>query len=342
MPLKESTALEDDPSAPPVIRAEGLVKHFGRVRAVDGVSLAVGRGEVAGLVGPNGAGKSTTLKLLTGALEPDAGRVVIAGHPMRGLAARACLGYLPERTPLYVGMRVDRYLEHVARVRGLGASARRAALERVLAACGLEDHATRRIRTLSKGYRQRVGLAQALVADPEVLVLDEPTSGLDPIEIVRIRELVRELSRTKTILLSTHVLGEVEEICDRAILVAGGEVVADGTLEELCAGDSPRASLVVMAEREDAERSLRELECVRAVAFEGAGAGGALRFCVEVDERWEGARHLGDLARRRGWSVLELRHETSSLERVFVERTRRAFAARSAGGGHDADAGGAA
>ncbi|MEM9380946.1 MAG: ATP-binding cassette domain-containing protein, partial [Planctomycetota bacterium] len=219
-------------STSPMILAEGLQKSFGPVRAVRGVSFSVERGELVGFLGPNGAGKSTTMKMLTGSLLPDSGRASIAGVPLdgRSIGARAAVGYLPEHTPLYREMRVRRYLEFVGEVHGMSAAQRRDALARVVDACDLDGYVARRIHTLSKGYRQRVGLAQALFADPEVLVLDEPTSGLDPAEIVRIRDLVVELAQHKTILLSTHVLPEVEEVCRRVLIIAGGELVADGAL----------------------------------------------------------------------------------------------------------------
>jgi len=234
--------LDDTPSDPnpaAMIRASGLVKHYGDVRAVEGVSFSVARGEIVGFLGPNGAGKSTTMKMLTGYLYPDAGEVWLGGLPLDGssLDARSHLGYLPEHTPLYREMRVDRYLSFVGEMRGLRGAARVDALERVVETTGLHGYTTRRIRTLSKGYRQRVGLAQALISDPDVLILDEPTSGLDPSEIVRIRDRILGLSANKTILLSTHVLSEVQEICTRVIMIAAGRIVEDSGLAELTEGD---------------------------------------------------------------------------------------------------------
>ena len=316
-----------------MILADGLVKHYGPVRAVDGVSFRVARGEIVGFLGPNGAGKSTTMRMLTGCLHPDQGRVAIAGHPLESeaLAGRARIGYLPEHTPLYREMRVDRYLRFVAALRGLRGARGRAALEAAIGAADLEGMTTRRIRTLSKGYRQRVGLAQALIADPDVLVLDEPTSGLDPAEIVRIRDRIVELAREKTVLLSTHVLPEVEEVCRRAIILRAGRIVADGSLEELAQGQG-ETLLVTLAlaggvARELARGALERVEGVRAVELAPAGGPGAAasqraRYRLAVEDRWAVAGRVTELARAHGWPLVELCHDVPTLERIFLSATR--------------------
>jgi ABC-2 type transport system ATP-binding protein len=308
----------------PMIAAEGLVKHYGNVRAVDGVSFSVGKGEIVGFLGPNGAGKSTTMKMLTGYLYPDAGQVRIAGAPVigGGLEARAAIGYLPENTPVYRNMRVDRYLAFVAELRGIGGKARRAAVERVVASCDLQGYTERRIATLSKGYRQRVGLAQALIADPAVLILDEPTNGLDPAEIVRIRDLVVSLAEHKTILLSTHVLPEVEEVCRRAIIIAAGQLVADGGLLELSEGEGESLSVVLAADEEAALVALGRVDGVKSAQVSGRGLEGRVRFHLEVDGRFEVAERVGRMAADAGYALFELRHEVPTLERVFLSRTR--------------------
>ncbi len=321
-------------SEPPMIVAEGLSKSFGPVHAVRGVSFSVARGELVGFLGPNGAGKSTTMKMLTGSLLPDGGRASIAGVPLdgRSLGARAAVGYLPEHTPLYREMRVRPYLEFIGEVHGMGGRARREALERVIASCDLDGYVGRRIHTLSKGYRQRVGLAQALFTDPDVLVLDEPTSGLDPAEIVRIRDLVVELARSKTILLSTHVLPEVEEVCRRVLIIAGGQLVADGPLHEL-AEDSADAIVVAVdagpTPADDVASSLAA--CDGASAARGAFDGSRVRVHVTLDpgaERYALADTLARAIHGAGWSLQELRHEVPTLERVFLERTRQLAADR--------------
>jgi len=307
-----------------MIRAEGLVKHYGDVRAVEDVSFEVGRGEIVGFLGPNGAGKSTTMRMLAGYLHPDQGRVHIAGHDMAsdGQAARASLGYLPESTPLYRDMRVDHYLLFVGELRGMNRVQRQDALERVFEATDLAGYTQRKIGTLSKGYRQRVGLAQALISDPDVLILDEPTSGLDPAEIVRVRDRIVALAETKTVLLSTHVLPEVEEVCRRVIILAGGRIVADGSLLELSAGREECLLVTLVASEQEALAACADLPGVQTCSVSGRGSKGRLRLQLEVSERFEVAERVGALAADRGWPLLELRHDVPTLERVFLECTR--------------------
>ena len=307
-----------------VISARHLHKRFGDVRAVTDVSFDIGRGELVGFLGPNGAGKSTTMKMLTGYLYPDEGEVTIAGHALEreGRSARARIGYLPEHTPLYREMRVDRYLAFVAAVRGLRGARARDAVERVIQAVDLEGYTARRIRTLSKGYRQRVGLAQALVADPEVLILDEPTSGLDPAEIVRIRDRIVELAATKTVLLSTHVLPEVEEVCRRVIIIAAGRLIADGTLEELAAETSQALAVTLTVEPEEGRTRLEEIEGVLDVEIQFRPGCSDVRYRMRVEERYPVAERVSRLAYDEGWPLVELSHELPTLERIFLARVR--------------------
>ena len=217
-----------------MIKVEGLAKHFGDVAAVRGVSFEVAKGEVVGFLGPNGAGKTTTMRVLTGFMAPSEGRVEVAGHDLATdpIAGRRSVGYLPETPPLYPEMRVEDYVRYVAAINDVPRAERDERVDRALGACGLADARRHVIRTLSKGYRQRVGLAQAIVHEPEVLVLDEPTSGLDPIQIAEIRDLIRRLSAEegRTVILSTHLLAEVEAICQRVLLIAYGELRLDATL----------------------------------------------------------------------------------------------------------------
>lgn len=311
---------------PPMLAARALTKSFGPVRAVRDVTFEVGAGELVGFLGPNGAGKSTTMKMLTGSLLPDAGRAEVRGLAVDGgaRAARAAVGYLPEHTPLYSEMRVTRYLGFVGEVYGLGRSARRDAVERVVDACDLDGYTDRRIRTLSKGYRQRVGLAQALLPDPPALILDEPTSGLDPAEIVRIRDLVVSLAREKTILLSTHVLPEVEEVCRRVLIITGGRLVADGPLEALGEGAGDAVVATVVASEE------RALELFGAVVNASSprvvrrGDEGRLTLAFDVEDRFAAAESIARTAADASVVLVELRHEAPTLERVFLERTRAA------------------
>ena len=308
-----------------MIEADHLVKHFGPVKAVDDVSFQVGRGEIVGFLGPNGAGKSTTMKMLTGSLVPDGGEVRVAGRAVLGgagggLAARAVLGYLPEHTPLYHSMRVDAYLRFVAGLRGLRRGRGRDALARVVEACDLEGYTARRIATLSKGYRQRVGLAQALLSEPQVLILDEPTSGLDPAEIVRIRDLVLRLAKESTILLSTHVLGEIQEVCQRVVILAGGRVVADGSLQELGSTEDPSLRVTVSAGADEASKVCGDVPGVGALRVIHSGERTTL--VMDVSDQVTVAPRIAELARARGWALFELSPVVPSLESVFLARTR--------------------
>ncbi len=227
------------PGQPALIQAEGLSKFYGDFTAVRDISFTVPQGSVTAFLGPNGAGKSTTMKMLTGFLAPSAGRAVIAGFDIehQRIEASRVLGYLPENGPLYPEMSPSAYLRYVGEVRGMSSNALKDALERVAQSCRIAEVWTKPIRKLSKGFRQRVGLAQAILHDPRVLILDEPTSGLDPNQIVLVRELVKSLAKDKTVLLSTHILQEVEAMCDHVILVSEGRLAFAGTPAEL-AGDS--------------------------------------------------------------------------------------------------------
>ncbi len=308
-----------------MIVVEELSKTYAETRAVDGVSFEIPAGQVVGLLGPNGAGKSTTMKILVGFLRADGGRCVIDGRRIdpEEPASKEAIGYLPETTPLYPRMRVTEYLDFVARMRGVGRSARRSAIERVVADCDLATWERRKIGTLSKGYRQRVGLAQALLADPKVLVLDEPTSGLDPGEITRIRDLIQRLGETKTVLLSTHVLAEVQETCSRVIILASGQVVADGSTLDLAEAERVELHLTLASDGlapEQAASALADLDGVTAVRRLGTDAD-RFALALAVDERWQAAERVAALVAARGWTALELRHDLPSLERVFLART---------------------
>jgi len=218
-----------------MIVVDQLVKYYGEYPAVRGVSFEVPKGRVVGFLGPNGAGKSTTMRILAGFLTPSGGKASIDGHDVFAdpIAARRKIGYMPESCPLYPDMRVTEYLNFRAGLKGLGGSTKRKRLEFVLQRCWLSDVKKQLVGTLSKGYRQRVGLADALLADPPVLILDEPTAGLDPTQIRETRKLIRELGREHTMLLSTHILSEVEMACDSAVIIYQGQVVEDGTLDEI-------------------------------------------------------------------------------------------------------------
>jgi gliding motility-associated transport system ATP-binding protein len=304
-----------------LIRVEHLTKWYGSTCAVDDVSFLVERGEVAALLGPNGSGKSTLMRMLTGYFSPTAGRVLVDGVDVaeRPAAARRRVGYLPEQIALYPELTVRRYLAFVGEVKGLGARARRAAVDAVVQRCGLAEVADRLTGKLSKGYRQRVGLAQALVGDPEVLVLDEPTVGLDPVQTVEMRSLLRTLAG-RTVLLSTHILSEASALCSRIVILARGRLVAEDTPEGLArrlAGVA-RLALRIDGPREAVAAALAALPGVRRVeALPDDGQSGAA-FAVFALEPEPVQRALGAAVVARGWTLLEIAVSVPSLEDLFV------------------------
>jgi ABC-2 type transport system ATP-binding protein len=285
------------------------------------VSFAVARGEVAALLGPNGSGKSTMMRVLAGYLAPTRGRVRLDGVDLacRSASARRGIGYLPEQVSLYPELGVRRYLAFVGEVKGLGGRARRAAIDAVLARCNLEEVADRPIGTLSKGYRQRVGLAQALVGDPPVLVLDEPTVGLDPVQAVEMRALLRGLT-DRTVLFSTHILSEASALCSRVVILARGRLAAEDTPEGLSRRLEGLGRLVVRIEGDPAavEAMLAALPGVLAVERRPADGQPGTPFVVRVHDPEPVQRVLGAAVVGRGWTLLEVRVETVTLEDLFV------------------------
>jgi len=301
-----------------MICVENLVKHYGPVRAVDGISFRVAKGEILGFLGPNGAGKTTTMRILTGYIPPSDGQVTIGGLDVfrRSLEARALVGYLPETVPLYPEMTVRDYLEFMASIRGV--RDRAAAVDRVLGACGIGDAAGQIIGKLSKGYRQRVGLAQALVHDPQVLVLDEPTIGLDPRQIHAVRELIRDLGGERTIILSTHILPEVSQVCDRVMIMHRGRIIAEGSTESLTSGlqGGLRVRLELQRAEDHASEAIAALPGVRTV--EGLEPG---RFQIVMEPGQDVRPELAELVVRRGWGLLSMEPVSMSLEEVFLQLT---------------------
>ncbi|MCA9539451.1 MAG: ATP-binding cassette domain-containing protein [Myxococcales bacterium] len=306
-----------------MIRVEGLFRWYGPVRAVAGIDFSIGPGEVVGFLGPNGAGKTTTLKTLTGGLAPSTGRAFIADLPVDGSRGdfRKHLGYLPENAPAWPEMRVRDYLRFAARVRGVARVKRSAAIEAVMARCGLQDMAGRELRTLSKGYRQRVGLAQALVHDPPILILDEPTSGLDPNQVQAVRALIRELGRTKTILFSSHLLAEVQAVATRVLILNQGRLVADGTPDALgLAVGGGRLRLVVGGDAAALPARLQALDGVIGVASEAEAGAFAVTMAPGAEVRAAVARAVV----AAGLDLLELRPARADLEAVFRRLTEAA------------------
>jgi len=320
-----------------------VVKAFDGVRAVDGVSFAIDRGEVVGFLGPNGAGKTTTMRLLTQYLEPDAGSIRIDGIEVVDQPAelRGRIGYLPETNPLYTDMLVGEYLTFMGRLRGMSRERIGARTDVVVAQTGIEEYYYRPIDQLSKGFRQRVGLAQAILSEPEILILDEPTEGLDPNQRVEIRNLITALGAERTVLLSTHVMQEVQKTCSRVVIINRGQIVADGSVEELVqsAHRGARISVEIEADGTDATRALGSLASV-ADAESAPGPGGRTRLVVRGRGEADPRREIFALAAERGWPLWELHLEQESLEDLFRQLTIARPAGEDGEAGGDAEAGG--
>lgn len=311
-----------------MIEVEELRKDYGPTHALKGISFNVAAGEVIGFLGPNGAGKTTTMKILTGFLLPTGGSARIGGLDVvrDSLAVRRRIGYLPESTPLYTEMRVDDYLRFAARIRGVPGRSVRPAIERVVELCGLQRVTGKNILELSKGYRQRVGLAQAMVHEPDVLILDEPTSGLDPNQIVEIRSLITRLGEQHTVILSTHYLQEVEQSCSRIIIISLGEIVADDTRDNLVATIPASQLRLRVAGPDDQIRQLLLEQLPQASITSVARNGDSGLYVLDIGgsataaSAAEVARSIVD----RGWQLLELTRAHASLEDVFRAKTLRA------------------
>ncbi len=309
-----------------MVSTEHLYKEFGHTMAVRDVSFTVERGEIVGFLGPNGAGKTTTMKMLTGYLPPTAGTASIVGYDIidRPLDARRHLGYMPENVPLYDDMRVYEYLRYRAKLKGIKGKAVREQVGNVTERCGLEDRFKSMISTLSKGYRQRVGLADALLGDPELLILDEPTNGLDPNQIRQIRELVRTLASEHTVILSTHILSEVEMICNKVIIIDDGEIKAADTPENLTQGlrTAGRVSLEYKGETEPVMRELAAIPTVKKVIHEGTLPGGWQRVVVRAEPGTDTREKAAAVVARCGFPLRHIYRHIPSLEDVFAEMTR--------------------
>ena len=305
-----------------MITVEHLSKEFGTIRAVDDVSFRVPRGATIGLLGPNGSGKTTIMRVLTGFFPPTAGHVAVAGIDVSDdpVAARAKVGYLPESVVLYPDMRVGQFLEFCADVRHLRGARRRARLAAVLHDCGLARVHHRLIGKLSKGYRQRVGLAQALLHEPEVLILDEPTVGLDPRQIIEIRSLIRSLRGQTTVLLSTHILPEVATTCDRVLILDQGRVVAEDAADALTRGasDGERTLLRIDGPVASVLATVRAVHGVQCVECEGSGDGGPATYTVHSREGESVRRAIAAAVVGAGWGLIELRPLSPTLEELYV------------------------
>jgi ABC-2 type transport system ATP-binding protein len=302
-----------------MIVAEALTKYYGLKPAIRDVSFRVEKGEIVGFLGPNGAGKTTILRILTCFMPPTSGQVLVDGLSTRtrSLEVRAKIGFLPENVPLYNDLSVKRFLAFAGSVKGLKKSPLRDEIQRVTHVCGLDEHLMRLIRHLSKGLKQRVGLAQALLGDPSILILDEPTTGLDPAQIVEIRQLIRSLGRERTVLLSTHILPEVSQVCNRVIIVNKGGIIAENTPEALTAQTQKgsRTTLRIDGPQSEIGEKLLSVEGVSKVE------GGVRRgeFIVESGSDERTRPRLARAVVEAGWGLQEMRARDLSLEEVFVQ-----------------------
>lgn len=316
-----------------MIRVQNLTKFYGDRKAIDGISFHIEEGEIVGFLGPNGAGKTTTMRILTCYMPASSGTARLAGHDVfsESLEVRRIVGYLPEMVPLDSGMRCREYLTFRGKLRGLDRSGRQNAIKRVTELCWLGEFIDRPIGQLSKGMRQRVGLADALLHDPKILILDEPTIGLDPTQIRETRQLIKHLATQHTVLLSSHILPEVEATCQRTIIIAGGQIVASGSPNEL--KDRIRGGSRLMAEINgpdgDVKKALSGVSGVKSVHSESDN--GWLRLTIDTNAKSDPREDIFKLVKDKGWSLREIRLEVGSLEEFFVQITARQATSRKEG-----------
>jgi len=303
-----------------MIEVDCLTKYFGSVPAVVDVSFRVEKGEIVGFLGPNGAGKTTTIRMLNGFFPPTSGSARINGFDVfdRSIDVRKRLGYLPEHIPLYKEMRTEAYLRFVAEVKGVPAGQRQREVDRVTEQCGLRSARKQFLGKLSKGFQQRVGVAQAILNDPDVLILDEPTIGLDPKQIIQIRELIKSFAGYKTVLLSSHILPEVSMICQRVVIINEGRIVAEDTPEGLTGKDKTKVALEIKAPRAETLTRLRAVPGVAAVSAEARPGDHTGRYVVEMEQGKDVRDAIVQSIVGAGWSLLEMHTLRLSLEDIFI------------------------
>ncbi|HJW30283.1 MAG TPA: ATP-binding cassette domain-containing protein [Saprospiraceae bacterium] len=298
------------------ILIEGLSKSYGLEKAVDNISFEVRTGEIVGFLGPNGAGKTTTMKMITQYLAPDAGNITIGGKPTSQYNMRGSIGYLPEQNPLYDEMPVIDYLEFCGALQGIPKNQLAPRVREMVVMCGLNEEKHKKIGELSKGYRQRVGLAQAMIHDPAILILDEPTTGLDPNQRVEIRELIKRLGVHKSVILSTHILPEVEATCDRILIINKGKIVANGTPDSLRNQASGKSLLLVDIEgapRPEIQNALKQLPTVSGISLSSDHK----LLEVECADSQQTARAVYKLCVAKGWMLLQMSPVEARLEDIF-------------------------
>lgn len=308
-----------------MIELHELTKSYGGAKAVDNVTVKIEKGQILGFLGPNGAGKTTTMRMITGFMPPTSGTITVDGQSMdeHSLEIREKIGYLPEMAPVYQDMNVLDYLHYVCALRRIPVDRRRARIKEVVDRCGLGTVLGKDVGQLSKGYKQRVGLSQAIIHDPQYLILDEPTAGLDPNQIVEIRALIKELGREKTIILSTHILSEVQATCTRVIIISSGKLVADNTPDGLQASLSGRNVLMLTLKggADSAAGKLKSLSVIDDVRSVPTNKNGELKLRVESSPGADIREDVFKLAVSEHWTILEMIPETQSLEEVFHKLT---------------------
>jgi ABC-2 type transport system ATP-binding protein len=309
-----------------MIEIKNLTKKFGSTVVLDDLSLEVKKGEILGFLGPNGAGKSTTMKIITSFWSPSSGTVKIDGVDVLedSILTRSKIGYLPETVPLYDEMRVYEYLRFIAEVRGIPKEKIKERIKEVVNDCGLASVVRKPIDELSKGYRQRVGLAQAIIHKPDILILDEPTTGLDPNQISEIRELIKKIGQEKTVIFSTHILSEVSATCDRAIIINKGKIVIEGTPAELArkVGGQEKIYVKIKGAKEEILKHLAEMEKVEKAEMTDRESDDVYGYLIEAKEGVDIREDLSKAVMNRGWSILEFSKKAVSLEDVFKELTK--------------------
>lgn len=309
-----------------MIRIDNLTKYYGDFRAVDSISFSVNDGEILGFLGPNGAGKTTTLKILTCFMPPSEGAIHFDDLNVRdnSMEIRRMIGYLPENAPVYEYMSIREYLEYICDLRDIYGPRRKDRMDAMIETCGLSKMMGKDIGDLSKGYRQRVGIAQAMIHEPKVLILDEPTIGLDPNQIVEIRNLIRNIGKEKTVILSTHILSEVEATCDRVVIISAGEIVADGTPDSLQDKLACQSTLFLEVKGTDAGMAdaFSGIEGVEKIHCVAENAGGSARLEIGVKRGHDIREEIFRKTVENGWVILEMRQSRTNLEEVFRQLTQ--------------------
>ena len=309
-----------------MIEIKNLTKKFGNTKVLDDISLEVKRGEILGFLGPNGAGKTTTMKIITGFWSPSSGSVKIDGIDVvkNSVETRKKIGYLPETVPLYEDMRVYEYLKFIAEIRGINKGDIKGRIKEVVNDCGLSKVLRKPIEELSKGYRQRVGLAQAIMHEPDILILDEPTTGLDPNQITEIRDLIKEIGKEKTVIFSTHILSEVSATCDRVIIVNNGKIVGEGKPDELAkkAGSKELIYVKIKGPKNEVLKTLENMDNIEKASVKDKETDEIYGYEIEPKAGVDLREYLSMTVMKRGWSIFEFSKRSMSLEDVFKELTK--------------------